>query len=265
MVAVSALPGGRVPGWPRCCPDARGMRGSAAPQGASELSGPPPYPAWSRVLEKFVDAGGRVDFAAVARDRADLDRFVAYVYDVGPNNHPEYFPSADHVMAFHLNAYNALAMHTVIETGIPESLAGARKVSFFYLRKVRVGGIPISLYDYENKVIRALGDARIHVALNCMSVSCPRLPREPFAAARLNEQLEREATFFFNESRNVQVDDARRQLRLSEILDFFPADFLASAPSLTAYVNRYRASQVPESYTVVFIPYDWTINRQPRP
>ena len=98
-----------------------------------------------------------------------------------------------------------------------------------------------------------------------MSVSCPRLPREPFAAARLNEQLEREATFFFNESRNVQVDDARRQLRLSEILDFFPADFLASAPSLTAYVNRYRASQVPESYTVVFIPYDWTINRQPRP
>ena len=233
------------------------------PNAQSATAGPPPYEAWARVLANFVDAEGRVDFAAVTKDRADLDRFAAYVYDNGPNNQPQWFPTPAHVLAFHLNAYNALAMLNVIDSGIPVSLAGLKKVEFFYLRKVQVGGMPISLYDYENKVIRALGEARIHVALNCMSVGCPRLPREPFLADTLHAQLEREARYFFNEARNVSVDAAAKSLRLSEILDFYTADFLAVSPSLAAYVNRYRSEKVPETYAVKFFPYDWTINRQP--
>ena len=232
---------------------------------AAESAGPPPYEAWARVLTKFVDASGRVDFAGVAKDRADLDRFVAYVYDVGPATHPQRFPTPDHVLAFHINAYNALAMHNVLEAGIPATLDGLAKVNFFYLRKVQVGGVPISLYDYENKVIRALGEPRIHVALNCMVVGCPRLPRERFAAEKLNAQLGQEAAHFFNEERNVQIDAARQKLRLSAILQFYTSDFLASAPSLAAYVNRYRTVKVPETYAIDFIDYDWTINIQPRP
>ena len=121
----------------------------------------------------------------------------------------------------------------------------------------------ISLYEYENKVIRPLGDARVHVALNCMSVGCPRLPRTPFLPHTLQVQLDREARTFYNESRNVAVDPEARVLRLSEILDFYRGDFLAQAPSLAAYVNRYRVERVPEDYAVQFIPYDWTVFRQP--
>ena len=223
----------------------------------------PPYDAWARVLEKHVDEQGRINFAAVAKDRADLDRFVAYVYDVGPNNQPQRFPTPEHVLAFHINAYNALAMHKVIESGIPQTLAGIKKIGFFYLGKVQVGGDPISLYDYENKVIRALNEPRIHVALNCMSIGCPRLPREPFLPEKLDQQLDREARLFYNEARNVEVNESAKLLRLSEILDFYTADFLAKASSLAVYVNRYRLSPVPENYTVEFIAYDWTINRQP--
>ncbi len=225
----------------------------------------PPYEAWARVLEKYVDDQGRINFAGVAKDRTDLDRFVAYVYDVGPNNQPQRFPTPEHVLAFHINAYNALAMHKVIESDIPQTLAGLKKIGFFYLGKVQVGGEPISLYDYENKVIRALNEPRIHVALNCMSIGCPRLPREPFLPEKLDQQLDREARLFYNEVRNVEVNASRRVLRLSEILDFYTADFLAKAPSLAVYVNRYRLSPVPENYTVEFIAYDWTINRQPDP
>ena len=233
------------------------------PASTVEPPGPPPYDAWASVLEKFVDEQGRVDFARASRDRADLDRFVAHVYDVGPNNEPRLFPAREHVLAFHLNAYNALAMYNVIQTGIPTTLAGLKKVEFFYLRKVRIGGQVISLYDYENKIIRPLGDARVHAALNCMSVSCPRLPREPFLPELLDAQLNREAMRFFNETRNVAVDHVTRTVRVSEILKFYRSDFLAEAPSLLAYVNRYRRTQVPEHYKIEFIPYDWTINRQP--
>jgi Protein of unknown function, DUF547 len=237
------------------------------PQGAFEQRssgvGEPPYASWARVLERFVDAQGRVNFSALAKDSSDLDRFVAYVYDIGPSNRPEFFPTANHVMAFHLNAYNALAMHKVIQTGIPQSLAGLKKVTFFAFGKVQVGGQPISLYDYENKVIRSLGDPRVHMVLNCMSVSCPVLPREVFLPATLEQQLNREAIKFFNESRNVSIDHDKKVVILSEILKFYPEDFLSKSASLNAYANLYRTDKVPENYSVEFRPYDWTINRQP--
>jgi Protein of unknown function, DUF547 len=234
------------------------------PRGAdANASGAPPYDAWARVLQKHVDVQGRVNFAAVAVDRADLDQFVSYVYATAPANRPAMFPTPAHVLAFHINAYNALAMHKVIATGIPETLGGLRKVGFFALGKVQVGGEAISLYDYENKVIRALKDPRIHFALNCMSVSCPRLPREVFLAETLDAQLDRETRAFFAEARNTAIDDAKQVVTLSEILKFYPEDFLRVAPSLTAYANRYRDAKIPENYKVVFADYDWTVNRQP--
>ena len=53
---------------------------------------------------------------------------------------------------------------------------------------------------------------------------------------------------------------ARRQ---SELLHRKALDFLAKAPSLIAYVNRYRSARIPEDFEVRFIPYDWRLNRQP--
>lgn len=219
---------------------------------------------WARVLATHVDAEGRVDFEGVARDRADLDRFVAWIYDTGPNNQPQRFPTPADVLAYHLNAYNALALYNVIAAGMPKALGSfGERYDFFYRRKLKVGGEEISLYDYENRVIRALGEERVHFALNCMAVSCPRLPRKPFSAATLEQDLARETRLFFAEARNFAVDDAAQTVRLSEILSFYPGDFLAKAPSLAAYAARIAGRAVPEHYSVTFTPYDWRINRQP--
>jgi Protein of unknown function, DUF547 len=220
-----------------------------------------PTAEWTRVLERFVDTQGRVDFAGLAHDRRDLDRYVAWVGANGPRTRPELYRTREQILAYHLNAYNALAMYNVIDDGIPITLSGLKKVSFFLLRTIRVDGTDTSLYTYENKVIRALGEERIHFALNCMSVGCPRLPREPFSPERMEAMLDRETRFFFGESRNLVIDDAARVVRVSEILKFFPEDFLAKAPSLLAYISRY--AKAPANYTLEFIPYDWTVNRQP--
>ena len=204
--------------------------------------------AWARVLHRFVDDQGRVDYRRLTADRADLDRFVGWVYENPQDS-----------IAQHLNAYNALAMYNVLEAGVPRSISEYGKLRFFWLRRVRVGGEAMSLYRYENEVIRPLGEERVHFALNCMAVHCPRLPRRPFRAATLEADLEGEARQFLNEARNVQVDPLRRVVRLSEIFGFFPEDFLAKAPSLLTYVNRFRERPVPEDYAVEFIPYDWTV------
>jgi len=62
----------------------------------------------------------------------------------------------------------------------------------------------------------------------------------------------------------VRVDAAAREAWLSGIFEFYPRDFLAKAPSLMAYVNRYRAVPIPEDFRIRFLEYDWTVNDRAR-
>jgi hypothetical protein len=218
--------------------------------------------AWSRVLERFVDDDGRVAFKQLAQDRADLAEFVEFVAKYAPHTRAEWFPTRAAKIAFHLNAYNAMAMHAVLEGGIAESLGGLNKYWFVGVTSHRIAGQDLILHRYETDFIRTLGEPRIHFVLNCMSVGCPRLPRTPINAARLEHDLDQATRFFLTDARNVRVDHSARSVWLSEIFDFFPEDFLQSSPSIVAYVNRYRAEQIPDNYAVQFIDYDWTVNAQ---
>ncbi len=217
-----------------------------------------PQAAWDRVLRGHVLDDGGIDFVGIRRDPEDLEAFVAWVATHGPRATPELFPTEAARLAYYLNAYNALAMYQVVTTPHrPE-----QRVRFFLLTTVVLDGQRTSLYRLENAVIRPLGDPRVHFALNCMVRGCPRLPREPFDPSRLNAQLEREARRFLNEPRNIQVDPPVGVVRVSSILRFYREDFLAKAPSLVAYANRYRTEPIPEDYAVRFIPYDWILHQR---
>lgn len=220
--------------------------------------------AWTRVLDRHVDAAGRVDFAGVTADRADLDRVVSFIAAVDPISAPGRFPDRASKLAYYINAYNALAMYGVVDAGIPTRFGAIGRFRFFYLRTFKMGGHSISLYDLENDVIRPLGDPRIHFALNCMVVSCPRLPRVALTARNIDAELDRLAREFVAEERNVHPEPADRTVHLSAIFDFYTGDFLAHAPNLIAYVNRYRVQPIAETYSVRFFDYDWTINDRSR-
>ncbi len=219
-----------------------------------------------RSLSRFIDEQGRTDFAALAADHGELDEFVALIARVSPATSPELFPRRADVLAYHLNAYNAWAMKGVIDEGVTDGFTSFfKRQRFFRLRKVTIGGVSMSLSAYENDVIRPLGEPRVHFALNCMARSCPRLPQAAFSADELEAQLEAAAREFVNDSRNVRVDAAARAVWLSSIFDFYTEDFVADGKrqSLIAYVNRYRDEPIDAGLAVKFIPYDWTLNRQP--
>lgn len=220
--------------------------------------------AWTDVLAHHVDAQGRVDFSGLVKDRAGLDEVVKFIAAVDPASSPERFPTPNARLAYYLNAYNAPAMYGVLDAGVPKRFGWFGRIRFFVLRKFTMGGRAISLYRLENSVIRPLGDPRVHFALNCMSVSCPRLPQSAFTANALDEQLAAAAREFAAEKRNVDVEDGRKELRISGIFKFYTKDFLAKAPSLSAYINQYRLSPVRTDYKIVFDDYDWSINDQGR-
>ena len=218
-----------------------------------------PEDAWARVLATYVDDRGRVDFRALAQHRADLDSYVAYIATTPPDGIADPAPR----LAYLINAYNALSMYNVLVSGIPQRLDFLSRVQFFRLKHFVVGGEELSLEALETEKIRSMGDERVHFALNCMSVSCPRLPRLPFDGAHLDRQLDSAARAFFAEPRNLTIDAPRREIWLSEILSFYTEDFLRRAPSLVDYVQRWRGDKLPHDFAVRFFPYDWTINRQP--
>lgn len=236
----------------------------AEPQGTESSSVTEWEAAWTRVLQRYVDEAGRIDFPGVAANRTDLDRVMAFIAGVDPSARSGLFPSLQSKLAYYINAYNAMAMDGVIDAGVPVRFGLIGRIRFFYLRTFTVGGRSISLYDLENHVIRPLGDPRVHFALNCMVVSCPRLQRTAFTARNLDRELDDVARAFVAEDRNVHVDAGQRVVHLSAIFDFYTDDFLARAPSLIAFINRYRTQPIPKDYTVRFLDYDWTINDRSR-
>lgn len=213
--------------------------------------------AWARVLQNYVNDIGFVDFAGLSRNPEDLHHYLRYISRTKAS---DLEPKSER-LAHYINSYNALSMYNVISSNIPQSNAGLfARYQFFIARKHLIGGEVMSLYAYENDVIRKLNEPRIHWALNCSAVSCPALPRVPFDGARLEEQLEREAKRFFAQSSNMRIDHASQTVFLSEILSFFPEDFVpAHATSLLAYANRYAVDVADLSYRTAFTPYNWTI------
>lgn len=234
---------------------------STASDDVDDLSTSIAQAAWARVLATHVNAQGQVDFAGLARAPQDLHTYVRYVARIKAAD----IANAQDRLAHHINAYNALSMFNVIDLGIPLSNASiVQRYKFFISRKHTIGGQQISLYAYENEVIRKLGEPRIHWALNCSSVSCPVLPRERFEGARLEQQLELESRLFFADLRNMRIDAESQTVYLSEIFSFFLEDFAPSkaaniAPHLIAFANRYAPLAADTSWQLKFVPYDWTI------
>jgi len=221
---------------------------------------------WAATLDRFVDEQGRTDFVALSKDPGQLQRFVAAVEQVSPESNPELFSNEAEVLAYHINAYNALAMKGVIDKNIPDNFSTLfKRALFFKFRSVIVGGKKTNLYDYENRVIRPLGDARVHFALNCMVVDCPLLPRKIFTAETLNEDLEAASINFFSKPKHIEIDAEMKKVYLSGILKFYTKDYVQSGEKqdLIAYVNQFRNSKIPQDYKVKFLDYDWTINQQP--
>lgn len=219
----------------------------------------PPEEAWARVLKSAVDAQGRVDFNAVLLNHEDLDRYVAWIYERSPQNWSNLYPTRADVIAYHLNAYNALALYNLLTAGVPRALSASDRKHLLQYRKLLVGGQPLTMAEHREQ-IRALGEPRVHFALSGLLASDPRLSRDPYRAYVLDQQLDRAARNFFAEERNLRVDVARRRIRFSPLLQAYQADFLQHAPSLAAYASQFRDAPLPEGYAVEFGEFDWTVH-----
>jgi len=237
------------------------------------------------LLRKFVDENGDVDYEDWRNSResvAQLDSYLAAVSRFSPDSAPERFATRNDELAYWLYSYNAYVIKSVLDnwpissvTDVKAPLEVIKGLGFFYRLRFEFGGKRFSLLAVENSKIRkSFQDARIHFVLNCASDSCPVLrPALPTGDA-LQALLASATAEFVNDSKNISINHANRQILLSTIFKWFRKDFLndlkkRGLPAEHGVVD-YVASVASDSlraefkaaqdYDVVFSDYDWSLN-----
>ncbi len=164
--------------------------------------------------------------------------------------------------AFYLNAYNILAIDMVLDNWPLRSLrsVGSLVNPVWKHDAGIVAGQEVTLSYLEHDVLRALGDPRVHMAINCASLSCPDLRHEPYVAARIDQQLDEQVRrFLAQEYKGILIDADDRQVRVSSIFDWFEEDF-ETAGGVEQFVRSYRPD-LPQGYEVeADLPYNWGVN-----
>jgi hypothetical protein len=120
-------------------------------------------------------------------------------------------------------------------------------------------------------------DPRIHVAVNCASMSCAPLPPWAFSGEHLDHQLEDWTRRFFAAPKYLRLEDGK--LSVSKLLEWYGGDFTAPdadprADTLQGFIARYAPEDVRhfiEQHTaregapppLAFLDYDWALNQAP--
>jgi hypothetical protein len=221
---------------------------------------------WDGLLRRHVDDRGRVDYATWQRQgTVELEQWLAAQrpFDPEPGSRAE-------TMALWINLYNALVIRQVLArfplASIRPTIAGVPNwpafLAFFSRPVISLQGQPLSLNRIEHAILRTrFDDPRLHFSLVCAAVGCPLLRPEAYRAERLEAQLEEDALRFLQHPDKLRFDPANGRLHVSRIFQWYRGDFLAVAPSIPAYVGRYRPELgLPTGVRISHLPYDWALN-----
>lgn len=163
-----------------------------------------------------------------------------------------------------VNAYNALAIRGILDGYSPSSWFGRR--TYFRQREYDLLGTKTTLEQLEHGKILPLGEPRVHFAIVCASLSCPRLASGAYRPGTLDAQLDAAARSFANDPTRNRYDVKRRIAFLSSIFDWYQSDFIRAAGSTQKYLARYVSDPAAaellarDGFDVRFVDYDWDLN-----
>jgi hypothetical protein len=221
---------------------------------AQSADTPPSHAEWDSLLSNYVADNGLVDYAGFQKDRTRLEE---YLISLG-NHIPGKNWTRQEQLAYFINLYNAATVQLILEHFPVESI---KDISRPWGREfIQVGGDRLSLGAVEHRILRKLGDPRIHFAINCASYSCPKLLPFAFTADALETQLELATRGFINDPERNSISPEKAAI--SRIFKWYRKDFTSNQTSLIDYINSYLTNPIPEDTPVSFLSYDWSLNKQ---
>jgi hypothetical protein len=214
---------------------------------------------WSRLLAKYVDERGLVDYARWKATSSDLAALHVYLARLAAPAQPA---ATGHDLAASLiNAYNAATIGWVLGNFPIESIRSTDDP--FGERRHRVGGELVSLDDIEHGTLRPLVGYRVHATLVCAALSCPPLRHEAYEGARLDEQLDSAMRTWLARGDLNRLRPVENRLEVSPIFRWFAGDF-EKVGGVPAVLQRYSppeiARQLADPLEIRYRGYDWGLN-----
>ena len=210
------------------------------------------------LLQKNVDKTGRVDYQSLKNNETLLDNYLAYIQ----NNEPTKDWSSNKKKAFWINTYNAYTIKIILNNYPLKSIRDIKidgktawKIPF-----VKVGQKRYTLDQIEHEILRKkFNDPRIHVGINCASVSCPRLWNFAFTEDNIASSLDNLMKVFINDTTRNKI--SKNNVALSEIFNWFSKDFIKNG-TIISYLNTYAAIKISGKASIKYLTYDWSLNKK---
>ncbi len=242
---------------------------------------------YNRILEKYVNDSGRVNYTGLKADPGDMGSFQAYLNTLaGADTKPF---SKDEALAFWINAYNAFTIKSILDN-IPISglnplypSNSIRQIRGVWKKIIHnAAGRSITLSDIEHEIIRKeFNEPRIHFAVVCASVGCPPLQNRAYTAENLETMLESAAKAFLSNREYNRYDPETGSLEISKIFKWFGEDFARARPANERLTDQYGETDaavvamliryLPVSHgkqlnsreaDINYLPYNWSLNEQ---
>ncbi|MEJ7691548.1 DUF547 domain-containing protein [Daejeonella sp.] len=221
----------------------------------------PSHQAWDKLLKEHVNASGMVNYKGFKRDKSEFDAYLKTLSD----NPPQKNWSQNDEKAFWINAYNAYTISLILQKypvkSIKDIAGKIYKVNTPWdIKFINIGGKQYDLNNIEHSILRKkFNDPRIHFALVCAAMSCPRLRNEAYAGAKLNAQLETAGKDFLNDKAKNSITADKAEL--SKYFTWYGGDFTKNG-SLVDFINKYSKTQINSNTKISYLDYSWSLNEQ---
>ena len=215
---------------------------------------------WNNLTQKHVSESGQVNYMGFLEDSITLNSYL----DLLSQNHPNKKNwSRDQQLAYWINAYNAFTVKLIVDNYPVKSIKDIKKGipfvnSVWDIKFIKIENATYDLNNIEHGIVRKqFDDPRIHVALNCASVSCPKLRNEAFTSEQLEKQLDNQMKYFINNPMKNKITS--NELQLSKIMKWYKGDF-TKKENLIDLLNRYSDVQIGTNVKISYLDYDWNLN-----
>lgn len=217
---------------------------------------------WDDLLAKYVDDRGLVAYAEWKANRDDLKRLDEYLAQFEKTSATS--ATGDDKAASLINLYNALTVRTILENYPTESIQSLAKP--FDAKRLKVGGMDVSLDDIEHGTLRPLIGYRAHAVLVCAARSCPPLQRFAYREDKLDPQIDTAYVAWLGRDDLNRFLPNEKKVEISSIFNWFKEDFNKAGGT-----KRVLPKHAPENarnflaggdYEIIYLPYDWGLNDQ---
>jgi hypothetical protein len=216
----------------------------------------PNHSAWDGLTKKYVTTSGKVNYKGMRADLSKINTYLAHL----KNTPPKKDWSKNEKLAYWINLYNASTVYLVATNYPTSSIKKINGGKPWDKKFVKSGTKTYSLNDIENTIVRPqFKEPRIHAALNCAAVSCPKLLNGAFLPSKLNVQLDSQTRAWIGDATKNKITPST--VDMSKIFEWYAPDFKAGGGAVNFMAKHSnRKYKIDPNAKITYLEYDWALN-----